>query len=352
MKKVRVLVVDDSALARQILANGISRDPRIEVVGTAPDVYVARDKIVTLKPDVLTLDIEMPRMDGAEFLKRLMPQYPIPVIIVSALSKPGAAVTLDALEHGAVDFVAKPSSSFGGQLNGMMHELIDKIVSAAGTDVSQWRIADPVLPRRVARKHQLRGSSTALVVIGASTGGTVALTRIVSKLPASVPGVVIVQHMPPIFTAMFAEKLDSTSAVEVKEAEDGDRVLSGRVLVAPGGFHTTIRRSGGQFLVSVREGEPVNGHAPSIDVMMYSAAEAAGRHAVGVILTGMGADGAAGLKAMRENGARTATQDEASCVVYGMPNQACINGASEEVVPLVDMATYIARTAEGAVNAD
>lgn len=340
-KPVRVLVVDDSALARQIITSGLNQDPRIEVVGHAPDVYVARDKIVALEPDVLTLDVEMPRMDGVQFLKRLMPQHPLPVVVVSALTKQGAAITIDALQSGAVDFVPKPSSSFGNRLDSMMSELTEKILIAAQTDVSKWRESDFKIDKVKQPQKSLQESSDKVIAIGASTGGTVALTGIIQKLAPTIPGVVIVQHMPPVFTQMFADKLNDISAVGVKEAADGDRVLTGRVLIAPGGMHLTVSRSGGRYLVHCKAGETVSGHCPSVDVMMRSVAESVGANAVGAILTGMGSDGADGMKQMRDAGARTIAQDEESCVVFGMPKQAHRNGGAERLVPLDRIAKTI-----------
>ncbi|MFW5777407.1 MAG: protein-glutamate methylesterase/protein-glutamine glutaminase [Spirochaetota bacterium] len=343
---VRVLVVDDSALARQIITGAISRHPKIDVVGTAPDVYVARDRIVALKPDVLTLDVEMPRMDGVQFLKRLMPQYPMPVIIVSALTRAGAAITLDALASGAVDFVPKPSSSFGQKLDSMADELVDKILVAAQTDVSRWRDQSFQLAAVKHKQTSLQESSAKVIAVGASTGGTVALTGVIRSLPTTVPGMVVVQHMPPVFTGMFADKLNEISAVEVKEAADGDRVLTGRVLIAPGGVHTTVERQGGRYVVRCKAGEPVSGHCPSVDVLMESVATAVGRNAVGVVLTGMGSDGANGLLRMRQAGARTFAQDEASSVVFGMPKQAYQNGAAEKLVAITKVADELVRVSE------
>ena len=341
--KVRVLVVDDSALARKIISGAIAKDPDIEVVGTAPDVYVARDRIVELKPDVLTLDVEMPRMDGVQFLKRLMPQHPIPVVVVSALTRSGAAVTLDALASGAVDFVPKPSSSFGQRLDEMADELIAKVKTAARTDVSRWRDQTFDIQKVRSSQSALHESSSKVIAIGASTGGTVALTRIIQALPLDSPGVVVVQHMPPVFTALFAEKLDKLSAVDVREAKDGDRVLTGQVLIAPGGFQARLERHGGRYVVRCKEEGPVSGHSPSVDVLMSSFARSAGRNAVGAILTGMGADGANGMLEMKQAGARTIAQDEQSSVVFGMPARAYENGGAEKLVALDGIAAEIVR---------
>lgn len=342
MAKIKVLIVDDSALVREILDKGLSRDPEIEVVGKAPNVYIARDKIVYRKPDVLTLDIEMPGMDGVEFLKRLMPQYPLPVVMVSALAEEGARVTLDALEHGAVDYVLKPSVKVSSNLTAMLDQLREKIKQAAKVDVSKWRSLAAAPPKRQPRKsHVLEGTTDKVIAIGASTGGTVALTRIIQEFPADIPGTVIVQHMPPVFTKLFAEKLNAQSQVTVKEASDGDRVLTGQVLVAPGGFHLTVQRSGGIYRVRCQEGEKVNGHTPSVDVLFESVASHVGSNAVGIILTGMGKDGAEGMLKMRNQGARTLAQDEASSVVFGMPKVAYDIGGAERLVSLDNMTSSL-----------
>ncbi len=334
--KIKVLVIDDSALARKILTTGLSRDPEIEIVGSAPDVYVARDKIVYNKPDVLTLDVEMPRMDGVEFLRRLMPQYPVPVVMVSALTAPGAQVTLEALDYGAIDFVLKPSTSFGNKLEDMLEELLQKIKVASTVDVSRWRNKSTQGVKRPTGAV-LHGTTDKVIGIGASTGGTVALQRVVEAFPPDMPGTVIVQHMPPKFTKMFADKLNTISKVEVKEAEDNDRVMKGRVLVAPGGMQMRVVRSGGRYLVRVKDGEKVNGHVPSVDVLFNSIAENVGVNSLGVILTGMGRDGAEGMAKMKSAGARTLAQDERSCVVFGMPKEAYNLGGAEKLVAIDDM---------------
>jgi len=336
MKRVKVLIIDDSAMVRQILSTGLARDPGLEVVGVAGDVFRARELILSKHPDVLTLDVEMPRMDGLVFLKKLMPQYPLPVVMVSSLTGPGASATLEAFQFGAVEVVAKPSSSLGEGLAAMLEDLADKIKAASLVDVSRWRANGS--PHAVPRVQGLLAQSTdKVVVFGASTGGTVALRTILPALPADMPGTVVVQHMPPTFTRLFAESLDQLCAVRVKEAEDGDRVTRGRVLVAPGGLQTTVRRSGGDYLVRVGPGDRVNGHAPSVDVLFESVAAAAGPNSVGVILTGMGRDGAAGLLSLRRAGARTLSQDEASSLIYGMPMEAWKLGGSEKQVSLDQM---------------
>jgi two-component system chemotaxis response regulator CheB len=344
MKKIRVLVIDDSALVRNILADGLNRSPNIEVVGTAPDPFIARDKIVQLRPDVLTLDVEMPKMDGVEFLRRLMPQYPLPVIMVSSLTVRGKQITLDALNAGAIDFVSKPTSNMMQGLSMMMGELIAKVEMAAKANVSHWKASN-----RAAIAERLRQTeSTALaettdkiVAIGASTGGVEAINRVVKSFPASMPGVVIVQHMPAGFTAMFSERLNQICAMKAKEAAHGDRVRNGTILVAPGDKHLRVVRSGGVYTVLLEGGEKVSGHRPSVDVMMHSVAQCAGRNAVGALLTGMGADGANGLVAMRQAGARTLAQDEQSSVVFGMPKVAWERGGAERLVALENIAATL-----------
>ena len=336
VNKIKVLIVDDSALARDLLNNGLSADPHIEVVGTASDAYIARDKIVFLKPDVLTLDIEMPRMDGLDFLKRLMPQYPLPVIIVSALAEPGARTTLEAMEYGAVDFVLKPSSKIGTKLSEMIEELKAKVIMASEVNVSQWKKSLPA-EKRKAFTSVLSDTTDKVIAIGASTGGTTALRKMIIEFPPDMPGTVVVQHMPPIFTRLFADKLNEISGVEVKEAETGDRVVTGRVLIAPGDRHIEVFRSGGNYLVRCKKGEKVNGHCPSVEVLFNSVAKNTGSNAIGVMLTGMGRDGADAMLNMRNAGARTLAQDEASSVVFGMPKEAYACGGAERLVPLEKM---------------
>jgi two-component system chemotaxis response regulator CheB len=335
MELVKVLIVDDSALVRELLSKGLSRDRRILVVGTASDPYQARDKIVRFRPDVLTLDVEMPRMDGLEFLRKLMPQYPLPVIMVSALTERGSQITLDALSSGAVDFVTKPSVSVAHGLQELMEDLRTKVLMAAKVDVSRWKNKD----RTEIRAEKIQSDSLAVttdkvVAIGASTGGTEALRTVITAFPPNMPGTVVVQHMPPGFTKMFAERLNSLSDVEVKEGETGDRVMTGRVLIAPGGKHMSLVRSGGEYRVVCKEGEKVCGHQPSVEVLFRSVAQYAGSNSVGVMLTGMGHDGADGMVTMRQAGARTVAQDEATSVVFGMPKEAYIRGGAEKLAPL------------------
>ena len=335
--KVKVLIIDDSALVRDILTRGLSADPEIHVLGSAPDVYIAREKIVYEKPDVLTLDVEMPKMDGVEFLRKLMPQYPLPLVMVSAMTSPGAKTTLDALELGAVDFVLKPSSSFGNSLYDMIGELREKVKIAARVDVSHYKdLSDKwkTIKPRVKKAEVLEGTTDKVLALGASTGGTVALRKLICEFPPDIPGTVVVQHMPPNFTRLFAEKLDEIASVEVKEAKSGDRIVTGRVLIAPGGMHMEVVRSGGYYLVKCGEGEKVNGHCPSVEVLFKSMASQVGSNGIGLILTGMGRDGAYGMLEMRKSGARTLAQDEASSIVFGMPKEAYLCGGAEELVPL------------------
>ncbi len=333
-KKVKVLIVDDSALVRSILEAGLSKDPMITVVGTASDPYVARDKILELGPDVLTLDVEMPRMDGVAFLQRLMPQFPLPVIMVSALTERGKKITMDALEAGALDFVTKPSTGVSRGLNAMMSDLREKVKIASMADVSHWQNHKYAKLKIQQEAQVLSGGTDKVVVIGASTGGTEAIRTMMKMFPASTPGVVIVQHMPPGFIEAFAESLNNQSAMNVKEAETGDRIIPGRVLIAPGGKQMTVYRSGGVYLARIFEGERVNGHCPSVETLMNSAAEHVGDNAVGVMLTGMGGDGSKGLLAMRQAGARTFAQDEKTSVVFGMPKVAYEIGAVEKLLPI------------------
>jgi two-component system chemotaxis response regulator CheB len=326
-RKIKVLIVDDSLLFREALANGIAQDAAIEVVGTASDPYIARDKILELEPDVLTLDVEMPRMSGIEFLKRLMPQYPIPVVVVSAVSDN----VFNALNAGAVDFVTKPNTKSQLSMRSFINELIIKIKIASTAKVGRWKIEEKNI-REVAAKKGCETSK--ILAIGASTGGTEAIYSFLKDMPKDIPGTVIVQHMPPVFTRMYAERLNNSCPMEVKEAENGDKVFPGRVLIAPGDYHMRIKKAGNMYVVECFKGEKVNGHCPSVDVLFESVAKVVGKNAIGVILTGMGGDGAKGLLSMRKNGARTIGQDKQSCVVYGMPKVAYDIGAVEKQVSL------------------
>jgi two-component system chemotaxis response regulator CheB len=353
MSRARVLIVDDSALVRQLLADVLSRAPDIEVVGAAADPYSAWEKLPKLRPDVLTLDVEMPRMDGLTFLGKLMRVHPMPVVMISSLTERGCETTLRALELGAVDFVSKPKIDVATGTVAMAEEIVAKVRAAARARVRLPRpgatapavraqgttpvpgAAAPILGQGgVARTHKL-------VVIGASTGGTEALRELLGALPADAPGIVVVQHMPEKFTQQFATRLDGLCRTRVSEARDGDRVLPGHVLIAPGNRHTAVERSGAQVRVRVFDAEPVNRHRPSVDVLFESAARTMHGDAVGVILTGMGNDGARGLLALRQAGAHTLAQDEASCVVFGMPKEAIALGGACEVLPLEAMAGAI-----------
>lgn len=329
-KPIRVLIVDDSAVVRQVLARELGRDPDVCVVGTAPDPFVARDKIVELNPDVVTLDVEMPRMDGITFLKKLMAHRPLPVIVLSSLTAQGSQTAIEAMSAGAVDVMCKPGTAIS--VEGLSPQLLAKIKLAAGARVGV----------RAENTQSVRLSMTAttekVLAIGASTGGVQALTEVLTAFPANAPGTVIVQHMPPKFTASFAQRLSTLCAVEVLEAKDGDSVIPGRVLIAPGGMHMLLKRSGAQYFVEVKAGPEVFHQRPSVEVLFNSVARYAGANAVGVLLTGMGADGAKGLLQMRQAGAHTIAQDEASSVVFGMPMEAIKCGAAVEVRPLADIA--------------
>jgi two-component system, chemotaxis family, protein-glutamate methylesterase/glutaminase len=330
---IRVLIVDDSALVRSVLKQGLSMDPAIEVVGAAPDPYIARDLIVQLKPDVMTLDVEMPRMDGVEFLKKLMPQWPLPVIMVSSLTEQGKQITIQAMEFGALDFVTKPRAGVAQGLNDMMQELRLKIKQVAHVNVSFWKHRTPASKPKILT-HTLAETTDKVIAIGASTGGTEAIKHVITQLSRATPGIVIVQHMPAGFTKIFAERLNSLCEMNVKEAEDGDRIMIGQVLVAPGGHHMQVKRSGGQYRVHIFVDKLVNGHMPSVEVLMDSVAHEVGNNAIGVMLTGMGADGADAMKRMHDAGAKCIAQDEASSVVFGMPKEAFKRGGAQKLVPL------------------
>jgi len=335
---IRVLIVDDSATARTLLKDALSKDPEIEVIATAPDAYVARDKIVQLKPDVVCLDVEMPRMDGISFLRKLMKHFPVPVLMVSSLTQAGAQVTLDALEAGAIDYIAKPHSNIYDGIDEIHKELISKIKMVASSNMSARIQATKrknmsATPEQ-SKSYALAETTNKLIAIGASTGGTVALAELIAKLPANIPGVIIVQHMPGGFTDSFAQRLNTLSKVEVKEAQDGDIIGKGRVLVAPGDLHVVVRRDGGNYRVKLGTGKKVSGHRPSVDVMFNSVATHVGANAIGIILTGMGSDGAKGMLSMKQSGALTIAQDEKSSVVWGMPKVACEIGGVCFVEPL------------------
>ena len=345
--KIRVLIVDDSALVRQTLREVLSSDPEIEVIGTAGDPFVAAERIADQVPDVITLDIEMPRMDGLTFLKKIMSQHPIPVVICSSLAESMAQSTLKALEYGAVDIVTKPKFGTKQFIEDSKILLCDVVKAAAATRVHLLKPGKAVEPKLTADEILSPGTCAMLettekvVVIGASTGGTEALRTLLEALPADCPGIVIVQHMPELFTRAFAQRLDSLCAITVKEAETSDTVLRGQALIAPGNHHTLIKRSGARYYVDIKEGPLVCRHRPSVDVLFRSAARYAGQNAVGVILTGMGDDGSRGMLEMKQAGAMTIAQDEATCVVFGMPKEAIKCGAVNKVLPLQAVAGAI-----------
>jgi len=330
-RRIRVLVVDDSALVRKLLTEIVGRQPDMVVVGAAPDPIAARELIRRLDPDVLTLDVEMPRMDGLEFLERLMRLRPMPVVMVSTMTQQGAETTLRALELGAVDFVAKPRLEIAKGIEAAAAELVEKIRAAASARVRRLQPAHAV-PR--AAPLRLRAGTEKLIAIGASTGGTEAIKVVLVPLPPDCPGVVVTQHMPPGFTRSFAHRLNGLCAIRVKEAEDGERILPGHAYIAPGDRHLLVRRSGANYHCALSDEAPVNRHRPSVDVLFRSVAQAAGANAVGIILTGMGRDGAQAMLEMKRAGAFNLAQDEASCVVYGMPREAVAAGAVDEVLPL------------------
>ena len=330
-KKIKVLIVDDSMFIREFIAKALANDPGIEVVGKAADPFEARDKIIELAPDVMTLDVQMPKMNGIEFLKKLMPQYPLPVLVVSSVSD----IVFDAMDAGAVDFISKSSIQNEQSRQSFISELIVKIKIASIAKVGQHKhnvVRSDIVKNTAESKPQNR-----IIAIGASTGGTEATYDVLKNLSNDLPGIVVVQHMPRVFTRLYAERLNNTCAMEVKEAQDGDAVLSGRVLIAPGDFHMQVVKSGVGYKVKCTKGEKVNGHCPSVDVLFDSVAQAAGKNALGIIMTGMGSDGAKGLLAMRNKGASTIGQNKETCVVYGMPMVAQNIGAVEKELPLKEI---------------
>ncbi|MEO4000973.1 chemotaxis response regulator protein-glutamate methylesterase [Mesorhizobium sp. CAU 1732] len=357
-KKIRVLVIDDSASVRQTLVSVLEADPDIEVMGVAPDPFVAARRIQEEIPDVITLDVEMPRMDGITFLRKLMSQKPIPVVMCSSLTEMGSETLMQALEAGAVDVILKPKIAAADHLNEIGDRIRHVVKAAAQARLGNVRrthgasasgttkklTADAVLPPPTGRA--MAKTTEKVVCIGASTGGTESLREVLEALPANAPGIVIVQHMPEKFTAAFARRLNSLCQVEVKEAEHGDPVLRGHVLIAPGDRHTLLERQGARYHVSVRTGPLVSRHRPSVDVLFRSAARSAGANAVGIILTGMGDDGARGLEEMKNAGAHTVAQDEATSVVFGMPREAIARGAAAKVLPLEHMAREIMQSTE------
>ena len=349
--RIRVLIVDDSAVVRQTLTEVLSTDEQIEVIGTAGDPFVAAERIREQLPDVITLDIEMPRMDGLTFLQKIMTQHPIPVVVCSSLAQEGAESTLKALEYGAVDIIAKPRLGSKQFLEESQVVLCQTVKAAAAARLRPVRptrtvepklTADAILPRATGAMVE---TTEKVVAIGASTGGTEALTVLLEALPADCPGIVIVQHMPEMFTRAFANRLNGLCSITVKEAESNDTVLRGRALIAPGNHHMLLKRSGARYYVDVKEGPLVCRHRPSVDVLFRSAARYAGQNAVGVILTGMGDDGACGMDEMKKAGAFTIAQDEETCVVFGMPNEAIKRGGVDRVLPLQSVAGAILRYA-------
>ena len=367
MKQIKVLIVDDSAIVRKIFSQELSKHADICVIGVAPDPYVARDKIVSLKPDVITLDIEMPRMDGLSFLRKLMKYHPIPTIIVSSLTPANSEMALEAMEFGAVEVLAKPGGSYS--VGDMSEQLAEKIRAAASVRMyAPTHAGIPAQGRPLGSQRSrpglcacdsgeiyndgpsasqaLKRSTHKVIAMGASTGGTEALKCVLMQMPIDTPGIVIVQHMPPRFTTTFANRLNALCQIEVREAKDGDAVLPGTALIAPGNFHMALKRVGGTYYVEVKNGPLVFHQRPSVDVLFLSVASFAGANALGVIMTGMGRDGAAGLLEMKKAGAHTLAQDEASCVVFGMPKEAIRMGGVDRTVPLLD----IPRTLMGLLN--
>ncbi|MBI4855592.1 MAG: chemotaxis response regulator protein-glutamate methylesterase [Acetobacterium woodii] len=335
-QRIKVLIVDDSLVFRESLSREIAKDPDIEVVGTATDPYMARDLIIKLKPDVLTLDVEMPKMNGIEFLKKLMPQYPLPVIVVSSVSQN----VLDALDAGAVEFVTKPNVTRPGGMASFVNELIIKIKIASTAKVGNLK--RDYTPSKPIANQGIDTMST-VIAIGASTGGTDAIHAVISALPRDMPPIIIVQHMPPVFTKLYAERLNNTCELEVKEAEDGDVLKPGRVLIAPGNYQMRLAKRGTGYIVKCTQEEKVSGHCPSVDVLFDSVADVAGKKSIGVILTGMGRDGANGLLKMKKTGAYTIGQDEKTSIVYGMPMVAFNIGGVEKQLPLDRIADEIIR---------
>ncbi len=347
-KKIKVLIVDDSAVIRKILSNGLSKQQDLEVVGTASDPFVARNKILQLKPDVLTLDVEMPRMDGITFLNKLMTHYPIPTIMVSSLTTDGCDATLKALEIGAVDFVAKPTSRLGSDVENVLDELYTKIKHASRANVKVRQKHEGIINNMKSvqtiqsetRSSLFKGTHK-IIIIGASTGGTEALKEVLIKMPPDSPAIAIVQHMPELFTNAFAQRMNSLCSITVKEGKNGDSLVPGQAIIAPGNYHMSIRKNGAMYCVETNQEAPVHHQRPAVDILFDSAAKYVGPNAIGVILTGMGSDGAQGLLNMKESGAKTIAQDEDSCVVFGMPKEAIKLGAADKIVPLQSISENI-----------
>ncbi len=336
MSKIKVLIVDDSAVVRNILAEALSKDSEIEVVGTATDPYAARDKIVKLNPDVLTLDVEMPRMDGITFLKKLMHSKPMPVVMVSSLTQSGADTTMAAMEAGAVEIVAKPAIDLHRGLNDMVVEIVDKVKAASKVkmDVYTQRLSAVKKAAPKVLSSAMIKTTDKIISIGASTGGTEALREVLMQMPSNSPGICIVQHMPAGFTKAFSDRLNGLCQLVIKEAENNDTVIPGRVLIAPGHSHMLLKRSGARYYVEVKDGPLVMRHKPSVEVLFNSTAKYAGANSIGVILTGMGGDGSSGMLEMKKSGAHTIAQDEKSCVVFGMPKEAIKLGGVNDIISL------------------
>ena len=346
-QQIKVMIVDDSAVVREVMRQQLSQHPDIRVIATAPDPVFAMDKMKVEWPDVITLDIEMPRMDGISFLHKLMAERPTPVVICSSLAVDGVETTMQALAAGAVSIITKPSLGVENFLNDASNHIVDAVRAAAASNIRNLRprhAPAAVLPAsRLERPAAMAQTTERIVAVGTSTGGTIALERVLTTLPRTSPGIVIVQHMPAGFTKSFALRLNDACAIRVEEASDGQRILPGHALIAPGGKQMTLVRNGAQYHVEVRGAPPVNRHCPSVDVLFRSVARYAGRNALGVIMTGMGDDGARGLKEMHDAGAYTLAQDEASCVVYGMPKEAVKLGAVDSILPLEDLPEAILR---------
>ncbi len=338
---VKVLVVDDSAIVRTILREQLGRDSSITVVGTAPDAYIAHKKVLSLGPDVITLDVEMPGMDGVTFLRKLMKVHPLPVIVVSSLTPEGGRTAMEALEAGALEVICKPGPAH--TVGEVCTTLVEKIKAVSKAHVQPRHKMSRILGRK---SLAIATTAKRIIAIGASTGGVQALRTILTAFPTNAPPTLVVQHMPPFFTASFAKRLNEVCAVEVKEAQDSDRVIPGRVLIAPGGHHMILRSSGSSYRVNIKDGPQVSRQKPSVEVLFDSVARYAGRSAIGVILTGMGGDGASGLLHMRRKGSRSIAQDKDSCVVFGMPKEAINRGAAEVVVPLSDIAETVLRMSQ------
>lgn len=351
-KKIKVLIVDDSAVVRKILSSALGKYRDIEIVGSAPDPFIARNKILQLKPDVLTLDVEMPRMDGLTFLNKLMTYYPIPTIMVSSLTQEGCDATLKAMEIGAIDFVAKPTSRLGSDVGNVIEELYTKIKHAsrakliakrnlAGNTTVHAKTNPTGINQGNGHNYTLFKGTHKIIMIGASTGGTEALKDVLTRMPPNSPAIAIVQHMPEMFTKAFAERLNTLCAINVKEGRNGDSLIPGQAIIAPGNYHMCIKKSGAMYHIETNQGPRVHHQRPAVDILFDSAAKYVGPNAIGVILTGMGSDGATGLLNMKEAGAKTIAQDEESCIVFGMPKEAIKLGAADKIVPLHNIANSI-----------